>query len=332
MKVSVHMVTYNQEHFIVQAVESVLAQKTNFDYELVIGEDRSTDRTREILLDLQSRHPDRIRVLLTDKNLGPGPNAIRTLHECRGEYLAFLEGDDYWTSPDKLQRQVDFLETNPRCRICYHDVLYLSTETGKTWPMPFGSKTPRAGLEDILSGTCAMQTCSVLYRWRPDLELPPWFWHLPLGDLPLHCLVMREKEEVGFLPESMAVYRVHAGGIWSQGRHGADTSDAAVKARIRRATAFIEVYEILDRHYQGRYHQLLQKRIGHRAWELVWLHQTQGHWAEMRRSWHLAFRARPIGGESISFMLKSFLVAHLPGLYSLVKNQSRAGRSVERRA
>ena len=122
MKVSVHMITYNHEKFIAQAIESALMQQVDFDYEIVIGEDCSTDRTREIVVAYQQRHPDKIRLLLHEQNVGVSLNDIRVYRACRGEYVAWLEGDDYWTSPHKLQKQADFLDSHPACSACFHPV------------------------------------------------------------------------------------------------------------------------------------------------------------------------------------------------------------------
>src|SRR5438132_1821213 len=102
MKLSVMMITYNHERFIAQALDSILAQRVNFDYEIVIGEDCSTDGTRDILMDFHRRYPDRIVLLLRDHNLGVMRNFEATLGACRGRYLALLEVDDYWTSENKL--------------------------------------------------------------------------------------------------------------------------------------------------------------------------------------------------------------------------------------
>ncbi len=118
-KVSVLMITYNHEQYIEQAVRSVMMQETDFDYELVIGEDCSTDRTREIVLRLKEEFPDKIRLLLPEKNLGMIPNFVATYEACRGEYIALCEGDDYWTHPKKLQIQVDYMKGS-ECRMCFH--------------------------------------------------------------------------------------------------------------------------------------------------------------------------------------------------------------------
>lgn len=111
--VSVGLLTYNHEKFIAQAIESVLNQKVNFKYELVIAEDASTDKTREIVIEYQKKYPDIIRLILQEKNVGMKENSNILRRACRGKYRANLEGDDYWYTTDKLQRQVDFLEQNP---------------------------------------------------------------------------------------------------------------------------------------------------------------------------------------------------------------------------
>ena len=121
-KVSVLMIAYNEEQFVKQAIQSVLMQKANFEYELVIGEDCSTDRTREIVLEFQRKYPDRIRLLLAKRNLGASVNWIRTLRGCRGQYVANLDGDDYLTSAHELQKQADFLDAHPECSICFHAI------------------------------------------------------------------------------------------------------------------------------------------------------------------------------------------------------------------
>jgi len=110
--VSVDMITYNHEAYIKQAIEGVLMQKTNFKFELVIGEDCSTDRTREICIEYQKKYPDIIKLLLPEKNLGMNENGLQTVNACTGKYIALCEGDDYWTDPYKLQKQVDILEAN----------------------------------------------------------------------------------------------------------------------------------------------------------------------------------------------------------------------------
>lgn len=107
------MITYNHEPYIAQAVECVINQKTNFPFELVIGEDCSTDKTQAIVLDYQQKYSGIIKVITSEKNVGMLSNSLRTTMACTGKYIAYCEGDDYWHNPNKLQMQVDFLEANP---------------------------------------------------------------------------------------------------------------------------------------------------------------------------------------------------------------------------
>ena len=120
--VSVRLITYNHEPYLRESIESVLAQKTDFEFELVIGEDCSQDKTREICFEYQRKYPEKIRVLWADENVRfKGGNAYRTMWHCRGEYVAFLEGDDYWTDPYKLQKQLDQIRQHDAvaCVACY---------------------------------------------------------------------------------------------------------------------------------------------------------------------------------------------------------------------
>lgn len=120
IKVSVAMITYNQSDYIEKAVRSVLMQKTNFPYEIIIGDDASTDDTPKIVSKLYSEYPDKIKPILRKVNLGSLKNCLDVLQKCQGEYVAFLEGDDFWTDENKLQKQVDFLSKNREYVAYYH--------------------------------------------------------------------------------------------------------------------------------------------------------------------------------------------------------------------
>jgi len=113
--VSIVMITYNQVKYIAAAIEGVLNQEAPFQYELVIGEDCSTDGTREIVSTYQKNHPKIIRVITSDRNVGMVRNFVRTSRACTGAFLAFCEGDDYWHRRDKLQLQVQYIESHPDC-------------------------------------------------------------------------------------------------------------------------------------------------------------------------------------------------------------------------
>jgi glycosyltransferase involved in cell wall biosynthesis len=113
------MITYNHERFIREALDGILNQKVNFDLEIIVGEDCSSDNTREILLEYKNKYPNLFQLLLHSPNVGAKQNHILTQSACKGKYIAFCEGDDYWTEPNKLQKQVDFLEKNEEYSHCW---------------------------------------------------------------------------------------------------------------------------------------------------------------------------------------------------------------------
>ena len=283
MKLSVAMITYNQERFIGQALESVLAQEVNFDYEIVIGEDCSTDGTGTVILDFQRRYADRIVVLFRKRNIGAMRNLAKTVATCRGDYLAILEGDDYWSCANKLQRQVDFLDAHPDWAVCcsraevrnesdFHSSKPRA-QTGEVFPArPDGARLTRQDVSGLLpvtpraAGTYALEdllrenfipTCTVMYRWSRLPRIPSWFFRSSLGDLPLHAIVAGERK-IELLDDwgKFAVYRIHPGGIWS-------SRDRA--SQLRENTAMLAA---LNRHLGHPYNNLLGAHVARSYLEL----------------------------------------------------------------
>jgi glycosyltransferase involved in cell wall biosynthesis len=238
--VSVCMVTYNQERYIAQAIESALAQRTTFLFEIVVGEDYSTDSTRAIVRDFASRHPDRIRLRLAETNEGGKRNFMQTFAECRGKYVTILEGDDYWTSCDKLQLQVDALEANPDWAICFHPTQCIY-EDGNEGPAMYPENWDRreSELEDLFERNF-MLTSSVVFRNRLFPELPSWFGEIILGDWPLH-LLNAAHGKIGFLPQVMSAYRIHAGGAHSS------------RSTVGKIEEVFQMLTAVDHHFDGKY-------------------------------------------------------------------------------
>ena len=216
VKVSVAMITYNHERFIVQALESVFMQETDFLVELVIGEDCSTDGTRAIVCEYADRYPGRIRLLLPERNQGMIANYIATLNACRGQYIAFLEGDDYWTDPRKLQKQVDYLENHPDYSTCFHRAVCLDQINGENTGHILGPRIiqPSYSTDDLLRYGNFAPTASLVFRKSFLPQLPEWFPQCPIGDFPLQVL-LSQKGPMGFIDETMSLYRLHCGGLWS---------------------------------------------------------------------------------------------------------------------
>ena len=207
--VSVDMVTYNQESYIRQAIEGVMMQKTDFEFELVIGDDCSNDQTREICFEYQRKYPDKIRVLWSDENLFKyGGNAKRTLARCRGEYVAFCEGDDYWTDPLKLQKQVDLIRKTGAV-MCVADSEWYYKD-GTVEKFVYGGSKRLLDFDDLLEGLYFHTTTYLIDRAvyaqckRKYPEIVLWYDRATL-------LLMSTMGKICVLPEIVSVYRAGNG-------------------------------------------------------------------------------------------------------------------------
>lgn len=223
-KVSVRLITYNHQEFISETVQSVLDQKTNFLVELVIGDDFSKDNTRELLKDFKST--ENVRIHLLDRPvggeywkkrnaLGRLYNFMNTVESCTGEFIALLDGDDYWTDPLKLQKQVDFLEKNRNFSACFTNALIID-ENNRDFKEKFidHSSDKAFSLEKAAKrGGGFFPTSSLLFRNKLK-ELPSFFLDVKSGDRAL-ILLLANLGEIYFLNEVTCVYRKHSGGIYT---------------------------------------------------------------------------------------------------------------------
>lgn len=217
-KVSVMIITYNHERYIAQALESVLMQKTDFNFEINVIEDCSTDRTASIVLDYVEKYPDLVKPYLNKKNIGykvTQKNFIRGFRTLKGEYIAILEGDDYWTSPEKLQKQVDYLDANPDYAICAHNTIKMYDD---------GSKEPHRFLyfgnqgdgtvEDVIALRMFFHTTGVLYR-NVFNGIPPR-QYISKWSCDIFIMISHAAHgKIHHMDEDMAVYRAHSGGRFS---------------------------------------------------------------------------------------------------------------------
>lgn len=212
--VSIKMITYNHEPYIAQAIEGVVMQKTTFKIELIIGEDCSTDATRKICEEYAEKYPEIIRLLPSVKNLGMINNGTRTLNAGTGKYIAICDGDDYWTDPYKLQKQIEFLEANPDYAICFHRVYELETDKDPVLSnLNVSEQEETYTIEDLAKGNF-IHTPSVVFRNKLFGQFPVWFHDSPVGDYPLYMLNAKHGK-IKYFPQAMAVYRRHTGGMWS---------------------------------------------------------------------------------------------------------------------
>ncbi|MCF2504153.1 glycosyltransferase [Dyadobacter sp. CY107] len=221
MKLSVCVPTYNHERYIGQMLDGALMQVTDFEFEIVIGDDASTDATPAIIREYQERNPGRIRAFLHSENQGPKEprefagrnNVLQLLKACKGEYVAMCEGDDYWTDPLKLQKQVDFLDANLDFAISHHNVL-VTYEDGS--PEHFFNAPDQklvSTIEDILEDKWFMATASWVYRNHfLQNNFAEWHAKAAAGDWAV-IIQLAAQGRIGYFPEPMGVYRKHSAGL-----------------------------------------------------------------------------------------------------------------------
>lgn len=322
--VDVFMPTYNHGSYLAQAIESVLAQKTNFAYRLNIADDCSTDGAQALIKQYAQQNADRIRAIVSPHHLGvlhPDRVSTKVLQSCTGQYVAILEGDDYWTDPNKLQKQVDFLESNPDFAICFHDVKTVN-ETGAEQPHSVLPPQPKQVLtiEDLLDGNF-IPTCSVMFRHGLIKEFPDWFTNLRIGDWVLHVM-NAQHGKIRYLKEVMAVYRVHAGSLWSS------------RDRLDQIAETIEVLEHLDAYLGFRYRKKIKASKGRRFFQLAETYYLRGRLSEARTAVRKSLRYsgfRNWPAVNLSFRMRvPNLYARLLTLRSLVRSNERGQRGASR--
>lgn len=222
-KVSVLITTYNQAETLPTALDSILAQKTDFEIEICLSDDCSTDSTPTVCERYAARYPEIIKYHRNSHNLGARDNYFTTMMRCRGKYIADLAGDDYWTRTDKLARQVAILDSDSRIVLVHTDWRYLDAHTGLAHPSgnPHDSPSLRArvpGLAMIVpildaGDHMVIHSCTAVYRadvtQHTVKDNPEWFANpgYPCEDLQLMCL-LAEQGDVCYIDEPMMAYRV----------------------------------------------------------------------------------------------------------------------------
>lgn len=242
MKLTVVTTTYNQEKYIGEAIEGMLMQKTNFPFQIVVSDDCSTDRTRDILKEYQKEHPGQIKIIKNEKNLGAMGNFIHTLSKIKDtEYVALCDGDDFWTDENKLQKQVDFLDNHPDFNICFHKTkLFYQNKEKEENIIPEGVQEVTT-IEDLVKSNYIVAN-SVVYRWKfneknlkevfPDNIVP--------GDYYVH-LFHAQDGKIKMLDEPMSAYRRHEEGMWWSN----DNPDKE-KFTLQYGKKFLNFYEAAD--------------------------------------------------------------------------------------
>lgn len=249
--ISIACITYNHELFLAEAIESFLMQKTEYSYEIIIHDDASTDNTASILREYAAKYPNLIFPIYQKTNQysqGINPGFSFVIPACQGKYIAVCEGDDYWTDPFKLQKQVDFMEENPDFTLCYHNaIIKHDGEKGKDEYFINNSINETTDITKVINGEDSIPTASMLFRWAA-LEIPLWLKYVYNGDLALQ-LILANRGKFHYSEETMSVYRKQPGGL-----HATVQSEAIWRHKIKLMVYF-------NFYTNFKYHELIDRRI-----------------------------------------------------------------------
>ena len=220
VKVSIVCITYNQVEYIGDALDSFIMQKTNFEYEVLVHDDASTDGTKEIIYEYEKRYPEIIKPIYQDENqYSKGTKIFKSFQfpRAKGKYISFCEGDDYWTDPNKLQKQYDFMEENSDYYLCTHAANKVSAKTKAI----VGVKKPMIdkeyyGMKDAIQGYGRwVATASMFIRREVFYDYPKYALVAPCGDY-VYAIMAAEKGKIAYLSDNMADYRIQAKNSLSQ--------------------------------------------------------------------------------------------------------------------
>ncbi|CAI6086429.1 hypothetical protein PAECIP112173_04983 [Paenibacillus sp. JJ-100] len=214
---NVLLVTYNHEKYIKQAIESILEQKTNFKYEIIVADDCSTDQTINIISEYANEYPELFKLLPKQDNLGITLNYKRGFAACNGEYVAVLEGDDYWTDPQRLQKHVDFLESNKACVLTFNQFVVhdMKKKRHKVQPWSWDKSFQLINTSELVLDNFIGNFSTCVYRTKNIKMIKESLYELTVYDWMTNIVVSQEGL-IAYLPEVMSVYRLHPNGTWSQ--------------------------------------------------------------------------------------------------------------------
>ena len=242
--VSISCLVYNHSRFLRECLDGFVMQKTDFPFEAIVHDDASTDGSAEIIREYAERYPEIIRPIYEKENVfskDPSVCSREINKRIRGKYVAICEGDDYWTDPHKLQRQVDYMEAHPNCSLCFHRarICYDDHSQADTVYPPEQRKAEEFTFDALLQENF-MATNTVMYRRGAiDSSLGP----LPSNIMPLDWfghLMHAYKHDIGFLPPVMSVYRRNSGSIWWK---AGESDDWALKQFVPHMSFYEKVKE-----------------------------------------------------------------------------------------
>lgn len=256
--VSVICSTYNHEKYVRDALEGFVMQKTTFPFEVLIHDDASTDRTQDIIREYEAKYPELIKPIYQTENQYQKPNGVFIIKgfqtsRAGGKYVAFCEGDDYWTDPLKLQKQYDFMEGHPDYTLCGCSTQWLNMLTGKVENKSRTEQDVDLDLKGLVLPKNGRPFPYVSFFMKADTWKNVPIWGFPAGDLQI-TYYAAIAGKVRMLADNMCVYRWYAKGSWTA-RNGDE------KMRAETCAKMIRGFENMDRDTNHQYEELIKRRI-----------------------------------------------------------------------
>ncbi|MBR1813427.1 MAG: glycosyltransferase [Lachnospiraceae bacterium] len=308
--VSVSLTTYQHEKYVREALEGIYSQKTDFPMEVLIHDDASPDGTQEIIREYEKQYPDITRCILQTEN--QYQKGIRTTNytfnflRAEGKYIAICEGDDYWTDPKKLQKQVSYMEAHPECHLCVHAVADVDEQGNRLTSLHSCSESKALSTDEVIRVMRGFAFVSFLVRTEDVQKLPDFYFGAAVGDLPL-VLYLASLGTVYYIDEEMANYR-HHGGSWTDALWSGD-----IREKLRHhLDRMIDLYRQFDTYTGEKYHESVEFAI--QKTNMEYCMGVEDFRGILNPAYKEAFRQLPITAR-IGYRMG----AVLPGLYHFLK-------------
>lgn len=257
--VSICVLTYNHEKYVAQMLNSMLAQKTDFPFEILIHDDASTDGTSAILKDYAKKYPDIVKPLFEEENqFSKSPikniSGIYNFPRAQGKYIAMCEGDDYWTCDTKLKQQVEYMEAHPECTLCFHSANQINDGVmSKAMMRPY-NESRVVSPEEIINKKSGYPTASLMMRADLMKALPEFYMQAPIGDIPMQ-LTMAAAGYGYYIDSPMCAYRYFTEGSWSRDMFTGEYKEKQLRYRDQ----MLKMYDQFDEFTKGSYHKAVTK-------------------------------------------------------------------------
>jgi hypothetical protein len=307
--VSVAITSFNSEKWLARALDSVLEQRAPFPIEIVVGDDCSLDGTVGVAMSYRDRHPDMIKVIARSKNIGIQQNYYDTFTHCRGKYIAWLDADDYWTDPEKLQVQIQMMEDDPTISASGHVVRWVTTEREFIRMHP-SSPPGRYGLGEMVRRNF-LPSVSVVFRNGIQAKLPEWYFDLkPVTDWPIWILAAQSGDIV-LLERVMADYTLTPGSAFMG------------TGRLKGSMADARFYEKVESILPQTYRRIARAEKGKRYEEISYLLRQDGDFSASLDAAQKAFSS-PAALDNIGSKTKTLVASLVRQLQSKFTNKSSA--------